>query len=272
MMPNLRKCKNLKGIATRLTLRPKNKKKVIATRLTLRPKNKKRIATRLTIRPKNEKKGIATRLTLRPKNIKERNSYQANPEAKKQKERDSYQANPEAKKQKKGIATRLTMRPKNEKKGIATRLTLRPRKNLKEPSIRKTAKSTMQKYYNNNRSHLLFRKFNAYYSTSGLSMRAAKLVLRAKKYMKTRAGGCSYSLHEPKQHTTELYVKIIKKAIPKKLISAFESSGNGSSVKVKASTLANAVQNIAVRKVLNKALKRRKESVGNFPGMCEEGY
>ena len=67
--------------------------------------------------------------------------------------------------------------------------------------------------------------------------------------MKTRAGGCSYSLHEPTQHTTELYVKIMKKAIPKKLtkelISAFEASSNGSSVKVKASTLANAVQNIA---------------------------
>ena len=66
----------------------------------------------------------------------------------------------------------------------------------------------------------------------------------------------------------QLYVKIMKKAIPKKLtkelISAFEASSNGSSVKVKASTLANAVQNIAVRKVLNKALKRRKESVGNF--------
>ena len=51
----------------------------------------------------------------------------------------------------------------------------------------------------------------------------------------TRRGGCSYSLHEPKQHTTELYVKIMKKVIPKKLtkelISAFEASSNGSSHK-----------------------------------------
>ena len=57
-------------------------------------------------------------------------------------------------------------------------------------------------------------------------------------------------------------MKIMKKAIPKKLtkelISTFEASSNGSSVKVKASTLANAVQNIAVQKLLNKALKRRK--------------
>ena len=153
-----------------------------------------------------------------------RDSYQANPEAKKQKERHSYQANPEAKKQKERDSYQAN--PKAKKKSERVKY----KKNSEQ------RKSTMQKYYNNNRSHLLFRKLNAYYSTSGLSTRAAKLVLHAKKNMKTRAGGCSYSLHEPKQHTIELYVKIMKKAIPKKLtkelISAFEASSNGSSVKV----------------------------------------
>ena len=53
----------------------------------------------------------------------------------------------------------------------------------------------------------------AYYSTSGLSKIAARLVLRARKYMterKQKIASCSYLLHEPKQHTRELYVKIMK--------------------------------------------------------------
>ena len=60
----------------------------------------------------------------------------------------------------------------------------------------------------------------------------------------------------------------MKKAIPKKLAKdltrAFEPTSNRGTIKVKASKLENAVHNIAVRKVLSKALKKRKESVGNF--------
>ena len=102
----------------------------------------------------------------------------------------------------------------------------------------------MEKYYLENRSHLLFDKLAAYYSTSGLSKRAARLVLRARKYMRERKqkiASCNYSLHEPKQHTRELYVKIMKEAIPKKLtkelICAFEATSNRGTIKVKASKL-----------------------------------
>ena len=106
-----------------------------------------------------------------------------------QKKRDSYKANPDGKK-----------------------------KNAREDyeKNKERRKSTMQKYYRENRSHLLLDKLAAYYSTSGLSKRAARLVLRARKYMRERKqkiASCS-SLREPKQHTRELYVKI---AIPKKL-------------------------------------------------------
>ena len=69
-----------------------------------------------------------------------RDSYQADPEAKKQKEKDSYQAKPEAKKQIERDSYQAKQK-KNKKKGIATRLTLRPRKYLKEPRVRKTANS-----------------------------------------------------------------------------------------------------------------------------------
>ena len=75
----------------------------------------------------------------------------------------------------------------------------------------------MQKYYLENRSHFLLDKLAAYYSTSGLSKRAARLVLRAK-YMRERKqkiASCSYSLHEPKKHTRELYVKIMKNKLTK---------------------------------------------------------
>ena len=79
-----------------------------------------------------------------------------------------------------------------------------------------------------------------------------------------------YSLHEPKQETKELYVKVMKKRITSivslrcKLIIAFRSRRKALAEKVRASKLTNAVLNIAVRKLLNKVLKRRKQIVGEF--------
>ena len=46
----------------------------------------------------------------------------------------------------------------------------------------------MQKYYRENRSHLLLDKLAAYYSTSGLSKRAARLLYEAIRYHKLFAG------------------------------------------------------------------------------------
>ena len=79
-----------------------------------------------------------------------------------------------------------------------------------------------------------------------------------------------YSPHEPKQETKELYVKVVKKRITSivslrcKLIIAFRSTCKVLAEKVKASKLTNAVSNIAVRKLLNRVLKRRKNIVGEF--------
>ena len=74
---------------------------------------------------------------------------------------------------------------------------------------------------------------------------------------KHKIASCSYSLHE---HTR---VKIMKKAIPKKLtkelICAFEATSNRGTINVKASKLENAVHNIAVQKVLTEqSIEREK--------------
>ena len=104
---------------------------------------------------------------------------------------------------------------------------------------------------------------------SGLSKRAAKLLHRAIQSKKPKkAAGTSYSLHEPKQHVVELYVKnmklrvLRKGSLAKDLFSAFKASAMKPLRKSK--KLTNAVCNIAVRKVVRKALQKRKESVGNF--------
>ena len=113
----------------------------------------------------------------------ERDRYEANPEAKKQKERDSYNANPEAKKREERDSYKAN--PDGKKKNA--------RENYEKNKEQR--KSTMQKYYRENRSHLLFDKMAAYYSTSGLSKRAARLMLRARKYMterKQKIASCSF--------------------------------------------------------------------------------
>ena len=137
----------------------------------------------LTPKQKNKRKGIATMLTPKQKKLKERDSYNANSKGKEKNARENYEKNKEQR------------------------------------------KSTMQKYYREKRSRLLFNKLVAYYNTSGLSKRAARLVIRARKYIHEREviviGSCSYSLHEPKQHTRELCTKIIFPKSLRKSLSVF---------------------------------------------------
>ena len=104
------------------------------------------------------------------------------------------------------------------------------------------------------------------YYRSGLSKRGAKLLRRAIVSNKPKTASCSYSLHEPKQHVVELYVKNMKLKVLKNgslandLFSAFEASAMRSfGEKRKSKKLTNAVCNI-----VSKALKKRKESVGHF--------
>ena len=76
-----------------------------------------------------------------------------------------------------------------------------------------------------------------------------------------------YALNKPKTDTREVYVKRMKKRITSKptlkreLLRAFRSCCNPLAEKIKPSKLANAVLNISTRKLLNRVLKARKQSV-----------
>ena len=79
-----------------------------------------------------------------------------------------------------------------------------------------------------------------------------------------------YVLTEPKTDVKEKYVQNMKKRIhskptlKRKLLHAFRSSRKPLADKIKPSKLCNAVSNIAARKLLNKVLKVRKQSVGEL--------
>ena len=79
-----------------------------------------------------------------------------------------------------------------------------------------------------------------------------------------------YVLTEPKTDVKEKYVQNMKTKIhskptlKRKLLHAFRSSRKPLADKIKPSKLCNAVSNIAARKLLNKVLKVRKQSVGEL--------
>ena len=141
-------------------------------------------------------------------------------------------------------------------------------------------KSAMKIRYNKHRSLVLFRKTSQYYG-SVLNKRVSTVVLRATtaclkrakalaKSRQRKSTACSYSLHEPTQCKRELYVKVMKQTIirkaslRKKLMCAFRKCKKHFSASKKTKALPNAVANIAGRKTLNKALKLRKQYVGEF--------
>ena len=105
---------------------------------------------------------------------------------------------------------------------------------------------------------------------STVVLRATACLKKAKALAKRRqrkATACSYSLHEPTQCKREQYVKqtISRKAsLRKKLMCAFRKCKKHFSASNKAKALPNTVANIAGRKTLNKALKLRKQYVGEF--------
>ena len=125
----------------------------------------------------------------------------------------------------------------------------------------------MLNYYRRCQSRILLNQKKGYYR-SGLSKRVAKLLRRAIVSKIPKTASCTYSLHKPKQHVVELYVKNMKlkvMIIANDLFSAFEASAMKSfGEKRKSKKLTNAVCNIAVRKLVSKVLEKRKESVGHF--------
>ena len=169
-----------------------------------------------------------------------RKSYEENPSRKQNIERDRYCSNPAQKK----IADAV---------------------HYKENKAQRQC--TMQNYYRRCQSRLLLNKKKGYYR-SGLLKRAAKLLRRAIVSKKPKTASRSYSLHELKQHVVELYVKHMKLKVLKNgslandLFSAFQASPMKSfGEKRKSKKLTNAVCNIAVHKVVSKALEKRKQSV-----------
>ena len=92
-------------------------------------------------------------------------------------------------------------------------------------------KCTMQNYYNRSRSSMLLHRKSAYYCPTASKI-ASRLVHRAKKCMRKKTA--AYSLHEPKQHTIELYVKTMKQMLSKnsaikgELNSAFKAASGTS--------------------------------------------
>ena len=98
----------------------------------------------------------------------------------------------------------------------------------------------------------------------------AKLYRKKNKQRISTAKKARYVLTEPKIDVKEKYVKNMKRNISskptlkRKLLHAFRSSRKPVADKVKPSKLCNAVCNIAARKLLNKVLKARKQSVGEL--------
>ena len=177
-----------------------------------------------------------------------------NPEAKKEAENKRYHLNSEAKKEAEN--KRYHLNPEQKKEA----------ENKRYQSCQGERKCTMRNYYNRCRSSVLLHRKSAYYCPTSSKI-AARLVHRAKKCMRKKTA--AYSLHEPKQHTIELYVKIMKQmlsknaAIRRQLNSAFEAASGTGKMKTN-SKLANAVSNIAVRKVVYKALRMRSVLVSSW--------
>ena len=143
-------------------------------------------------------------------------------------------------------------------------------------------KSMVKTRYNANRSGVLLRR-RSHYCASRMCRRAARLLHHAlhrsrenaknKLYRKKNKQSISiarkarYALNEPKMDTREVSTKkriTSKPTLKRELLHAFRSCCNPLAEKIKPSKLANAVLNISTRKLLNRVLKARKQSVGNY--------
>ena len=205
---------------------------------------KKKLAQRDSYRAEPEKNKLA-----------QRDSYRAEPEKKKQAQRDSYHAEPERKKQ--AVLNRYRSNPALKIAAVLARY----------KKHRRQHKLAMRMHYKQSQLHRLLSAQKAYYAPSG-SKKAATVPSHAK--MTVKASACSYSLHQPKQHTRELYVKVMKQAVlqmpsvRRELTCTFKDSKKCASGQLTRSELTIAVLNIAVRMVVSKALRERKAAVGEF--------
>ena len=212
----------------------------------------------------------------------EREHYATQPEAKRTAKRELYASQPEAKRT--AERERYASQPEAKKRSEIERYPSNPEPKKAADKVNyavhvQKRKSAMQIRCKKHSSLVLFRKTRQYYG-SVLNQRVSRVVLRATACLKRakalaksrqrKSTACSYSLHEPTQCKRELYVKVMKQTIlrkaslRKKLMCAFRKLKKHFSASSKAKALPNAVANIAGRKTLNKALKLRKQYVGEF--------
>ena len=204
-----------------------------------------------------------------------RGKYAANPEPKRAAARGRYSSNPEPKK----AAARGRYSSNPEPKRAAAR-----GRYASNPGPKKKAAS---KHYAKYRSAILQRLRIQYYS-SIVHRRAARLLQHARNRCRENAKNKTYRqknmrnilltrrgryvLTEPKMDVKGKYVENLQQCIHsnvklrEKLLQAFRSSFNMLDEKVKASKLhvTRAIVNISSRKLLNRVLKVRKQSVGEL--------
>ena len=248
---------------TRMKRRPPRERDMPLTRIKRRPPRERDMPlTRMKGRQPRERDMPLTRIKRRP--LRERDMPLVQMKGTPLRER--YASHSDEKK----AAERERYASRSDEKKAAER--------ERYASYSEQRKRAERKRYNKYRSVVLLKRRRAYYG-SLLSRRAARILHRASRYMKEKVkctlscelkNTARYSLHEPKQETKELYVKVVKKRISAivslryKLIVAFRSSHKALAEEVRASKLTNVVLNIAVRKLLNQVLKRRKQIVGEF--------
>ena len=210
-----------------------------------------------------------------PKRAAARGRYASNPEPERAAARDRYVSNPEPKRA--AVRGRYASNPEPERAAARDRCASNP-----EP--KKTAAS---KRYAKYRSVISKRLRTRYYS-SIVHKRAARLLQHARNRFRENAKNKAYRqrnmqsillarrsryvLFEPKMDVKQMYVESLQRCIhskadlKKKLLHAFKSSCNVLGNKVKASKLhlSRAVSSISSRKLLNRVLKVRKQSVGTL--------
>ena len=202
--------------------------------------------------------------------------YASNPEAKKEAVKAMYASNPEA--QKGAVKARYASNPEPKKRAVSKRYTTNPE-----------AKKKLHRQWYSKHSSAVLQKQSCHYYASIKRRRAARLLRHAvnrsrdnaknKLYrnqnkkrivIEKTAKRARYVLTEPKTDVKEKYVQNMKTKIhskptlKRKLLHAFRSSRKPLADKIKPSKLCNAVSNIAARKLLNKVLKVRKQSVGEL--------
>ena len=236
-----------------------------------------------------------------PKKMAAKKSYAANPLPKKMAVKKSYATNllPQNMAAKKGYATNPLPQKMAVKKRYASNpllMKLAAKKSYaSNPLPKKLAakknyasnplpkKLGMKKWYRKHRTIVLQHRHSHYYQ-SIMHRRAARLLHHAlhrvrenlkkqsvpmqnKKLSSERRA--RYALTEPKLDTKQMYVKLIKQRIAslrRKLLNAFKSARRPLAEKIKTSKLTYAVSSIASRRLLQRVLKVRKQSVGELLG------